>query len=73
MQTKLILIDGLDRIENAVKESVKIFEFARIYEQLGVEELKYVEVEQTLNEAVALFSGLTFKVTSRLSWLEFVS
>ncbi len=56
------LIDGLDRIENAVKESVKIFEFARIYDQLGVEKLKYIEVEQTLNEAVALFSGLNFKV-----------
>jgi PAS domain S-box-containing protein len=55
------IIDGLSRIENAVKEAMKIFEFARLYEQLGVEELKYVDVEQTLNEALALFSNLTFK------------
>jgi PAS domain S-box-containing protein len=56
------IIEGLSRIEYAVKESMKIFEFARMYEQLGVEEPKYVEVEQTLNEAMALFSGLTFKI-----------
>ena len=66
------LIDGLGRIENAVKESLKIFEFARIYEQLGVEELKYIEVEQTLNEAVALFSG-NLQSNRRLSWLEFLA
>ena len=58
------VVDGLGKIEQAVKDSVKIFEFAKMYEQMGVEELKYVDVEKTLNEAAALFSGLTIKVSN---------
>ncbi len=56
------VVDALGAMEQAVKDSVKIFDFAKMYEQLGVEELKYVNVETTVNEAVALFSGLPFKV-----------
>jgi PAS domain S-box-containing protein len=56
------ILDGLNKIEQAVKDSVKIFEFAKIYEQLGIEELKYIDVENTLKEAVALLSDLPFKV-----------
>ena len=33
------IVEGLSRIEQAVADSVKIFEFARMYEQLGVESL----------------------------------
>ncbi len=33
------IVDGLSRMEQAVAESVKIFDFAKMYEQLGVEEL----------------------------------
>jgi len=52
------VVDGLSRMEKAVAESMKIFDFAKMYEQLGAEELTYIKVEQKLNEAVALFSGV---------------
>ena len=51
------VVDGLSRMEQAVAESVKIFDFAKMYEQLGAEELTYVKVDEKLNEAMALFSG----------------
>ena len=38
------VLDRVDKIELAVADSVKIFEFAKMYEQLGVEELVYVDV-----------------------------
>jgi len=56
------VIDGVSKMEQAVKDSVKIFEFAKMYEQLGLEELVYVDVEKVLNEAEGMFSGLTLKV-----------
>jgi signal transduction histidine kinase len=43
---------------------MRIFEFAKIYEQIGVEELTYVDVETTVNEAGALFPDLTIKVVN---------
>ncbi len=64
MRTKRDILNGLNKIEQAVTDSAKIFEFAKMYEQLGVEELKYVDVENMLNEAVALFSGLNIKVVN---------
>jgi PAS domain S-box-containing protein len=51
------IVEGLGKMQQICKEIDAIFEFARIYEQLGVEELTYVDVEKTLNEAVALFSS----------------
>ena len=64
------IIDGLGKMEQAVAESMKIFDFARMYEQLGVEELTYVNMEDTLNEALALFSGsLNVKIINDLQEL----
>jgi len=51
------IIEGLSKMEQAVKDIVAIFDFAKMYEQLGVEELKYINAEKALNEAIALFSG----------------
>ena len=51
------VVDGLSRMEQAVAESMKIFDFAKMYEQIGVEELTYIDAEEKLNEAIALFSG----------------
>ena len=51
------IMDGLGKMEQAVKDVVKILDFAKTYERLGVEELTYIDVEKTLNESVALFSG----------------
>ena len=53
------IVEGLSKMEQAVKDSMKIFDFAKMYEQIGVEELTYVDVEKKLNEAAALFSGPT--------------
>ena len=59
------IIAGLDKIEQACKEIDMIFDFARTYEQLGKEELAYIDVEKALTESVALFSGvLSLKVNN---------
>ena len=58
------IIEGVSKIEQAVKDSEKIFEFAKLYEALGVEELKYVEVGQAVVEALALFPDLSFNVVN---------
>lgn len=55
---------GLSKIEHAVRESAKIFDFAKMYEQLGVEQLKYVDAEATVANAVALFPNIDFKVVN---------
>ncbi len=51
------VVEGLVKMEQAVKDSMKIFDFAKMYEQIGSEELTYVNVEEKLKEAAALFSG----------------
>jgi PAS domain S-box-containing protein len=56
------IIEGLSKIEQAVKDSVKIFEFAKAYEQLGIEELSYVDVAKAVDEAAGLFPSLNLKV-----------
>ncbi len=56
------IIEGLSKMEQAVAESVKIFDFAKMYEQLGLEDLTYIDVEAKLNEATALFSGSLPKI-----------
>ena len=43
------IIEGLNKMEQSVKETVKIFEFAKLYEQLGAEELTYINVEDKIN------------------------
>ncbi len=58
------IMEGLGKMEQAVKEVSRIFDFVKMYEQLGVEELAYVDVEKTVNEAKALFSNLTIKVVN---------
>ena len=52
------VLDNLEEIEVAVREIVRIFDFAKTYEMLGVEELQYMDVEKMVNEAVSLFSDL---------------
>jgi PAS domain S-box-containing protein len=56
------ITEGLGKMEQSVRESMKIFEFAKLYEQLGAEELTYIDVEAKLNEACALFSGSLPKI-----------
>jgi PAS domain S-box-containing protein len=58
------LLEDLGKIEQVVADSAKIFEFAKMYEQLGVEELANVDVGKAVDDAVVLFSGLTVKVVN---------
>jgi PAS domain S-box-containing protein len=58
------LLEDLGKIEQVVADSAKIFEFAKMYEQLGVEELANVDVGKAVDDAVVLFSGLTIKVVN---------
>ena len=58
------IVERLSKMEQAVADSMGIFEFSKMYEQLGVEELTYVDVEKAVDEAAALFSGLTIKVVN---------
>jgi len=63
------IVEGLNKMEQAVKDSVKIFEFAKMYEQLGAEELKYIDVETKINEAVAILSGSLPKIINECQGL----
>ena len=56
------VVEGLSKMELAVRESMKIFDFAKMYEQLGTEELTYIDVEAKISEAVTLFSGTLPKI-----------
>lgn len=50
-------------MDQAVKDAMRIFDFAKIYEQLGAEALSFIDVGQTMREALELFSDpLGFKV-----------
>jgi signal transduction histidine kinase len=54
----------LNDMEKISKQLINILEFERIYEQLGSEELTFVDVCKFFNEAVALvsdFKGATFE------------
>ena len=58
------VVDGLCKIEQAVLDSAKIFEFSKLYEKLGVEKLTYMDLCAVVDEAVALFTDLKFKVVN---------
>jgi signal transduction histidine kinase len=48
----------IENIESSVDQMRKIFEFARNYEMLGIEELTDLNVKQSFNEAVMLLLGI---------------
>jgi PAS domain S-box-containing protein len=50
--------DYFGEIESAIDQMETIFDFARTYEMLGVEELCYMDVERSVDEAAILFSAL---------------
>ncbi|HUK85115.1 MAG TPA: ATP-binding protein, partial [Candidatus Acidoferrum sp.] len=56
------IVEGLNKMEQAIAESIKIFDFAKMYEQLGVEDLTYINVEVKIEEAKNLFSGSLPKI-----------
>jgi PAS domain S-box-containing protein len=64
------IVDALNTIEQAIKEVVKIFDFAKIYEELGVEEQSYIDVGKAIDEATAQFPELTVKVVNNCQGLK---
>ena len=59
------VVDGLSKIEQAVLDSAKIFEFAKLYEKLGVEKLTYMDLWRGLWMKLWLFfMDLKFKVVN---------
>ena len=51
-------LKNLNDVESACNQIVRILDFAKVYEMLGVEELAYVNVKKSVQEAVTLFSDL---------------
>ena len=51
-------LEQLNDMEAAVQQMEQIFEFARTYEKLGVEQLTDMDVKKILDEAVSVFSDL---------------
>jgi PAS domain S-box-containing protein len=52
------VLDKIKDMETAVQQITKIFEFAKAYESLGVEELTYMDVAKSVDEAASLFPDL---------------
>ncbi|MGA3192361.1 MAG: PAS domain S-box protein [Candidatus Bathyarchaeia archaeon] len=52
------VLNNLKEMELAIGQIVRIFDFTKTYEMIGIEELRYTEVEKTIDEAVSLFSDL---------------
>ncbi len=58
-------LSRLRDIEAAIEQTVRILDFTKTYEMLGAEELVYIDVEKTVNEAISLFPSLKdVKVTN---------
>jgi PAS domain S-box-containing protein len=51
-------IEGFKDVDSACDTIVRIFDFARDYERLGVEELNYVDVEDSVQKAASLFPDI---------------
>jgi len=58
------VVEGLDKMSQAVNDSMKIFEIAKTYEQVGAEELVDVDVGKVVDEAVEMFPDLSFTVVN---------
>jgi signal transduction histidine kinase len=58
------VVEKLEKMEQSVKEVERILEFAKIYEQLGVEKLVDINVSRVVDDATGMFSDLSFKVVN---------
>jgi PAS domain S-box-containing protein len=52
------VLEHVREIEDVIKQTERIFDFAKAYEQLGVEDLVYVDVEEAIDAPVSLFSDM---------------
>jgi len=67
------VVSALGVIEQAVSQSVKIFDFAKMYEQIGVEELCYIDVGAKIDEAYLLFSSPRPAITNECKGLKILA
>jgi PAS domain S-box-containing protein len=51
-------LEFLGAVDSAVEQIEEIFEFSRNYEMLGVEDISYMDVEKSVEEASILLSGM---------------
>ncbi len=58
------VVEGLDKMSQAVNDSMKIFEIANTYELVGMEALSDVDVGKAVDGAVEMFPDLPFKVVN---------
>jgi signal transduction histidine kinase len=59
------ILKSFEEMASACAQIVRIFDFTKDYEMLGVEELTYIDVEDAVQKAVSLFSDLDgVKVTN---------
>jgi PAS domain S-box-containing protein len=64
------ILGKIEEIETAVELATQIFEFAKGYESLGVEDVIYMNVHKTFDEAASMFPHLReIKVTNNCSGL----
>ena len=52
------ILKSFEEMASACQQIIRIFDFAKDYEMLGVEELTYIDVEDAVRKAVSLFSDL---------------
>ncbi len=64
------LVDRISETEQSIKATERILDFARMYEEVGSKELVKVNVEKTLQEAAAMFSGSMPKIINKCQGLE---
>jgi PAS domain S-box-containing protein len=60
----------LREVESAVGQMVRIFDFAKIYEQIGLQKLEYIDVGACVKDAVHMFSSLDVEVVNDCSGLK---
>ena len=60
------VLKSYEEMVSACEQIIRIFDFAKDYEMLGVEELTYIDVEDAVQKAISLFSDLKgIKVTNK--------
>jgi PAS domain S-box-containing protein len=64
----------LESIDSSISQSERIFEFSRLYEKIGAERPKNVDVFEFFNVAAAMFSNLrTVKIVNECQGLQVVA
>jgi PAS domain S-box-containing protein len=56
------IIERLNSIEQSIRETTRILDFAKTYEQLGAEKLVNINVKNAIEEAKGMFSQLPFEL-----------